>query len=92
MRRPSASSPKRRAGTTRVSLTTRRSPGRRSDGRSATFLCPTAPLVRSSVMSRDVPRGAGRWAIDSGGRSKSKSETFTGGLWPQAADGEPGWR
>jgi len=41
---------------------------------------PVAPVVRSRVMSRDVPRGAGRWAIASGGRSKSKSETFTGGI------------
>ncbi len=37
-----------------------------------------APVRRSSVMRRAVPRGAGRWAMASGGSSKSKSATSTG--------------
>ena len=41
-------------------------------------------------MRREVPRGAGRWAIASGGRSKSKSETFTGGFCPFGAPSATG--
>ncbi len=73
--RPFSSVPKIRAGMTFVSFRTRTSPAWRSDGRSATTRWANAPVRRSSVMRRAVPRGAGRWAMDSDGSTKSKSAT-----------------
>src|SRR5690349_13274001 len=69
--------PSSRAGNTRVSLTTSRSPGSSSAGSSSIRWCDTAPVPRASTSSRDVPRaGGGSCAISSGGSSKSNSETF----------------
>ena len=73
--RPFSSVPKIRAGMTFVSFRTRTSPAWRSDGRSATKRWANAPVCRSSVMSRAAPRGAGRWAMDPCGSTKSKSAT-----------------
>jgi len=67
--------PVRRAGITRVSLTTSVSPERSNDGRSRTVLCSHDPSSRTT-RSRAASRGAtGRRAIRSCGRSKSKSST-----------------
>ena len=68
--------PNNRAGITRVSLKTRRSPGRSSDGSSRTIWSRRESATSSR---RAESRGtAGRSAISAGGRSKSKSLTFMG--------------
>ena len=65
--------PSSRAGNTRVSLTTSRSPARRKRGRSRIRASRHRAAARSSTSSRDSPRGAASCAINSSGRWKSKS-------------------
>src|SRR5579872_773215 len=70
--------PESRAGITRVSLNTTASPGRSSPGRSLTTpsaSAPPAPTTSKRAESRGL---AGRSAIRSSGRSKSKSERRIG--------------
>src|SRR5215207_4788943 len=70
--------PYRRAGNTRVSLTTTRSPGVSRSGRSRVCAPVIVPLTRCTIIRRDDPRSdTGCWAISSAGRSKSKSATRT---------------
>ena len=67
--------PDSRAGITRVSLSTSRSPARSHVPRSATVLSVIAPP--SATSSRAARRGrAGRVAMSASGRSKSKSSSF----------------
>ncbi len=69
--------PIRRAGNTRVSFSTIRSPGASNAGRSATEPSSHVPARRRTTMSRAAPRGRGCCAMSDSGSSKSKSETFT---------------
>ena len=75
--RASPLTPTRRAGITRVSLKTIRSPGRSRAGRSATVRW-ARPAERSRRRAESRGR-AGRVAIASRGRSKSKASTRTDG-------------
>ena len=71
---PVALRPCSRAGSTRVSLRTSRSPGASSPARSRNARSASVPLAPSSASSRLPPRTAGGvWAISSGGSSKRKS-------------------
>ncbi len=66
----------KRAGMTRLSLRTSRSPGLNSEGKSAKFASRRAPVARFMTSMRLRPRSAGGCcAINSGGSSKSKSST-----------------
>ena len=69
--------PYRRAGNTRVSLNTSRSPGRRKWGSSRNNRSSRVAAATSSSSRRLAERsGSGAWAINSCGRSKSKSDFF----------------
>src|SRR5687767_12683583 len=81
--------PSSRAGKTRVLFATSTSPSRRYCRRSPMTPCSIAPVARSRASRRDSPRGTGRCAISSSGRSKSKSDTriqgpfhANGRVWP----------
>ena len=69
--------PKRRAGTTLVSLMVSRSPDCSHSGRAATVLCAFMPPSRSRTSMRASSRvESGDCAIRWGGRAKSNSATF----------------
>ena len=89
-RRRAGAMPLNCAGMTLVSLKTSRSPGPSSDGRSRTMRSSNAaPGLTTS--SRAASRGsAGRSAIRSSGRSKSKRSTRTVRLSRPAAGDRPG--
>src|SRR3954453_4710435 len=75
---PRARSPKRRARITLVSLRTSASPGRSRSGRSRTRRFSSEP-AGGTTSSRALSRGiAGRSAMRSSGRSKSKASTRIG--------------
>jgi len=72
----SARRPSNRAGITRESFITSTSPGWSWSTRSMNRPCRQAPVDRSNCINRDPSRsGAGCWAINSPGSSKSKSDT-----------------
>ena len=74
-----ALAPCNRAGNTRESFNTSTSPARKKSGKSANRRCSILPLPRCRTSSRDASRrGAGRCAINSCGKSKSKSAVRTG--------------
>src|SRR6185295_16582145 len=69
--------PSRRAGNTRVLLTTRRSPWSRNAARRSIVEWVRAPVSRFTCSRREAPRtSGGSCAISSGGSSKKNSRTF----------------
>src|SRR4249919_3250947 len=79
-RPPLSLAPYRRAGTTRVSLNTSRSPARRKSGSSRIAWSSKGAGAGGTTSSRLAERsGKGSCAISSGGRSKWKSDFFMRG-------------